>query len=111
MALSTDYRVLSATGSVGLPEIKLGICPGFGGTVRLPRLVGADNAIEAIAAGKTLKPDAAFKMGAVDAVVPADNLKAAAVKMIERAVAGDLDYLARRAQKTGHAKSLECSNR
>ena len=49
MALASDYRVMSATAQVGLPEVKLGIFPGFGGTVRLPRLIGADNAIEWIA--------------------------------------------------------------
>ena len=104
MALSTDYRILSKTGSVGLPEIKLGICPGFGGTVRLPRLVGADNAIEAIAAAKTLRPDAAFKMGAVDAVVEQDGLKAGGLKILQSAIAGELDYQARRAQKKGPLK-------
>src|SRR3546814_3677333 len=69
MALSTDYRVMSATAQVGLPEAKLGLFPGFGGTVRLPRLIGADNAIEWIAGGEQQKPAAALKVHAVDAVV------------------------------------------
>jgi len=43
--LATDYRVASTDAKIGLPEVKLGIMPGFGGTVRLPRIVGADNAI------------------------------------------------------------------
>ena len=101
MALSTDYRVIGSKASVGLPEIKLGICPGFGGTVRLPRLVGADNAIEVIAAGKTLKAEPALKMGAVDAVVSAEKLKEAALKLLSQAAAGKFDWRARRAQKTG----------
>lgn len=104
MALCTDYRVLSKSGSVGLPEIKLGICPGFGGTVRLPRLVGADNAIETIAAAKTLRPQAAFKMGAVDAIVDDAKLDAGARKLLKSAIDGALDYRARRAQKTGPLK-------
>ena len=104
MALATDYRVLSSKGSVGLPEIKLGICPGFGGTVRLPRLVGADNAIEVIAAAKTLRPDNAFKLGAVDAVVDDDALREQALKLLHNAIDGQLDYRARRAQKTGPLK-------
>ena len=51
MALSTDFRVTDTKGNIGLPEIKLGIYPGFGGTVRLPA-IGVDNAIDIICAGK-----------------------------------------------------------
>jgi 3-hydroxyacyl-CoA dehydrogenase/enoyl-CoA hydratase/3-hydroxybutyryl-CoA epimerase/enoyl-CoA isomerase len=47
---------MSTKAKIGLPEVKLGIYPGFGGTVRLPRLIGADNAIEWIAAGKENRP-------------------------------------------------------
>jgi 3-hydroxyacyl-CoA dehydrogenase/enoyl-CoA hydratase/3-hydroxybutyryl-CoA epimerase/enoyl-CoA isomerase len=101
MALSTDYRVMSSTAVVGLPEIKLGIIPGFGGTVRLPRLIGADNAIEAIAAGKTLKPAEALKNHAVDAVVAPEKLDDAARSVLDNAMAGAFDWQGRRAQKTG----------
>ncbi|MDM4770131.1 fatty acid oxidation complex subunit alpha FadB [Solimonas sp. SE-A11] len=104
MALSTDYRVASATAQIGLPEAKLGLFPGFGGTVRLPRLIGADNAIEWIAGGDPVKPDAALKVHAVDAVVAPDKLKAAALKLLEQAIAGKYDWKARRAQKTGPLK-------
>ncbi|MFI4980762.1 MAG: enoyl-CoA hydratase-related protein, partial [Nevskiales bacterium] len=82
MSLSTDYRVMSTKAQVGLPETKLGIFPGFGGTVRLPRLIGADNAIEWIAGGTPQKPDAALKVHAVDAVVAPEKLKDAALRMI-----------------------------
>jgi 3-hydroxyacyl-CoA dehydrogenase / enoyl-CoA hydratase / 3-hydroxybutyryl-CoA epimerase / enoyl-CoA isomerase len=99
MALTTDYRVMSTKAVVGLPEVKLGICPGFGGTVRLPRLVGADNAIEAIAAGKTLKAEPALKMGAVDAAVAPELLEVAAQRLLDQARAGAFDWRARRAQK------------
>ncbi|MFT4046579.1 MAG: fatty acid oxidation complex subunit alpha FadB [Solimonas sp.] len=101
MALSTDYRVLSAAAQVGLPEAKLGLFPGFGGTVRLPRLIGADNAIEWIAGGEQQKPDAALKVRAVDAVTAPDKLKSAALKLLQQAVDGKYDWKARRAQKTG----------
>jgi 3-hydroxyacyl-CoA dehydrogenase/enoyl-CoA hydratase/3-hydroxybutyryl-CoA epimerase/enoyl-CoA isomerase len=101
MALSTDYRVMSEKATIGLPEIKLGICPGFGGTVRLPRLVGADNAVEYIAAGRTIKPADALKMGAVDAIVKADMLDLAAERLISQAISGAFDWRARRAQKKG----------
>ena len=101
MCLSTDYRVMAEQAQVGLPEVKLGIYPGFGGTVRLPRLIGADNAIEWIAGGTPSKAEAAFKVGAVDAVVAAEKLQEAALKIIELANAGQFDWQARRAQKKG----------
>ncbi|MFK7888410.1 MAG: fatty acid oxidation complex subunit alpha FadB [Gammaproteobacteria bacterium] len=101
MALTTDYRVMADKAQIGLPEVKLGLYPGFGGTVRLPRLVGADNAIEWIAGGKPNKAEAAFKVGAVDAVVAPEKLKDAALKLIELANGGQYDWQARRAQKKG----------
>lgn len=104
MALATDYRVMSTKAQVGLPEVKLGIFPGFGGTVRLPRLVGADSAIEWIASGEQQKPDAALKVHAVDAVVAPEKLMGAALKLLKLAQDGQYDWKARRAQKTGKLK-------
>ncbi len=99
MCMATDYRVASATAQVGQPEVKLGILPGFGGTVRLPRLIGADNAIEWIAAGNPSKADAALKVRAVDAVVAPDKLRDAALALVKDCMAGKFDWRARRAQK------------
>jgi 3-hydroxyacyl-CoA dehydrogenase/enoyl-CoA hydratase/3-hydroxybutyryl-CoA epimerase/enoyl-CoA isomerase len=104
MCLSTDYRVMSTAAQIGFPEVKLGIFPGFGGTVRAPRLIGADNAIEWIAQGNPLKPDVALKNHAVDAVVAPDKVKAAALNLLKQAIAGKYDWKARRAQKTGPLK-------
>ena len=104
MCLSTDYRVMSTKAKVGLPEVKLGIFPGFGGTVRLSRLIGADNAIEWICAGAEKRPEAALKDGAVDAVVTPDKLQAAAVDLVKQCIAGKIDYQARREEKTGKLK-------
>lgn len=100
MSLTTDYRLMSNTAQVGLPEVKLGIIPGFGGTVRLPRLIGADNAIEWIAGGEQQKADAALKVHAVDGVVAGDKLKAASLKFLQSAISGHFDWKARRLQKT-----------
>ena len=50
MAMSTDFRVIDSKGKIGA-EIKLGLCPGFGGTVRLPQIIGLDNAVDLICAG------------------------------------------------------------
>ncbi|MDY7116048.1 fatty acid oxidation complex subunit alpha FadB [Halomonas sp. SSL-5] len=97
--LTTDFRVMSDAAQIGLPETQLGILPGWGGCVRLPRLIGADNAIEWIAGGTQNRADVALKMGAVDAVVPAEALEAAARDILARAIAGELDYRARREEK------------
>ncbi|WP_250464021.1 fatty acid oxidation complex subunit alpha FadB [Microbulbifer litoralis] len=96
VCLGCDYRVMGDRAKVGLPEVKLGLIPGWGGTVRLPRIVGVDVAAEWIAAGKEQKPDAALTAHAVDTVVPTDELKNAALKLLGRAIDGDLDYKARR---------------
>jgi 3-hydroxyacyl-CoA dehydrogenase/enoyl-CoA hydratase/3-hydroxybutyryl-CoA epimerase/enoyl-CoA isomerase len=99
MALVCDYRVMSETARVGFPETKLGIIPGYGGTTRLPRLVGADNAIEWIASGKEQKADQALRCGAVDAVVAPDLLGDAARSLLQQCIDGKLDYAAKRREK------------
>ena len=104
LALSTDYRVMAPKAKIGLPEVKLGIFPGFGGTVRLSRLVGVDNAIEWIAGGTENRADAALKVGAVDSVVEVDKLVESAVAIINQCNEGKLDYQARREEKKGKIK-------
>ena len=99
MGLVCDYRVMSATARVGLPETKLGIIPGYGGTTRLPRLIGADNAIEWIASGKEQKAEQALHFGAVDAVVAPELLREAAVSLLQQCIDGKLDYDSRRREK------------
>jgi len=97
LALTCDYRVMSTAGRIGVPEVKLGIFPGFGGTVRLPRLIGVDNAVEWIATGSEKRPEEALKDGAVDAVVEPDRLRDAALAMVRDCIAGRLDWQGRRA--------------
>ena len=97
--LACTYRVASTKAKVGLPEVKLGLLPGFGGTSRLPRLVGADNALEWIAGGTENSPEKALEIGAVDAVVEHDILRDAALDLLNRAVSGELDWQAKRAEK------------
>ncbi|MFO1406698.1 MAG: fatty acid oxidation complex subunit alpha FadB [Steroidobacteraceae bacterium] len=104
VALSCDYRVMSTAANVGFPEVKLGIFPGFGGSVRLPRVIGVDNAIEWICAGNDRKADAALKEGAVDAVVAPEQLRDAALAMVREAIAGRLDWKAKRAEKLAPVK-------
>ena len=99
MALTTDYRVGTVKSVVGFPEVKLGILPGFGGTVRLPRLIGADNANQWISSGSHIKAPQAQTEGAIDAIVEEDKLIAACEDMINQCNAGKLDYRVVRAVK------------
>ena len=101
LALSTDYRVLGNKTQVGLPEVKLGIYPGWGGTVRLSRLIGVDNANEWVCGGSQKRADAALKDGAVDAVVANEQVKEAALDLLKACIDGKFDHQARRAEKTG----------
>ena len=101
LCLAASFRVMADNTKVGFPETKLGIFPGWGGTVRFPRLVGADNAIEWIASGEQWSAADALKIGAVDGVVPKENLRDAAIGVLRDAVAGTLDWKKRRAAKTG----------
>jgi len=104
LALAADYRVMSTAASVGFPEVKLGIFPGFGGSVRMPRIIGVDNAVEWICAGADKKSDAALKDGAVDAVVAPEQLREAAIAMLKQCIAGKLDWKGRRATKLAPIK-------
>lgn len=98
-ALACDYRVADTTATIGLPEVKLGLIPGFGGTMRLPRIIGPDNAIECIATGKNNSAQEALKIGLVDAVVAPEKLREAAIAMVQQAADGDLNWRAKRQPK------------
>ncbi|NVJ60093.1 MAG: fatty acid oxidation complex subunit alpha FadB [Gammaproteobacteria bacterium] len=104
MVLSCDLRVASTAAQVGLPETKLGLIPGFGGTTRLPRVIGTDNAIEWIATAKQHKADAALKVGAIDAVTEPEALKEVVLQMAQDAAECKLDWQARREQKKAPLK-------
>jgi 3-hydroxyacyl-CoA dehydrogenase/enoyl-CoA hydratase/3-hydroxybutyryl-CoA epimerase/enoyl-CoA isomerase len=99
MGLVCDYRIMSETARIGLPETKLGIIPGFGGTTRLPRLIGADNAIEWIASGQEQTATEALRCGAVDAVVTPELLRDGAISLLRQCIDGKLDYAAKRREK------------
>jgi len=104
MCLVCDYRVMSEQAQVGLPEIKLGLYPGFGGTVRLSRVIGIDNAVEWMAMANPKRPAAALKDGAVDAVVAADKLQEAAIDLVKQAISGRLNWKAKRQEKLDPVK-------
>lgn len=74
LALACHIRLASENARFGLPEVKLGIIPGYGGTVRLPRLVGRGRALELILTGEMIDAEEARRMGLVNRVLPADQL-------------------------------------
>jgi len=82
-ALACDLRLASETARIGLPEVKVGLIPGGGGTQRLPRLVGSGRAMQMILSGNLYSGKDAFDLGLIHQVVPPDRLCAEAIKMLE----------------------------
>jgi enoyl-CoA hydratase len=74
LAMACHLRVASEQARFGQPEVKLGIGPGYGGTVRLPRLVGKGRALELLLTGQMIDAQEAYRIGLVNRVVPADRL-------------------------------------
>lgn len=75
LALACHLRIASDNARLGLPEIKLGVMPGFGGTQRLVRLVGTTRALAMTLSGEPIKADEALSMGLINKVVPQDQLQ------------------------------------
>ncbi len=86
ISLACRYRVAASDARIGLPEIKLGIFPGWGGSARLPRLVGAPAAFDMMLTGRTLSASAARGIGLVDKVVEPAMLADAAIELLKRGV-------------------------
>lgn len=84
LAVWCDRRIMSNNPKteIGFPEVKLGLFPGWGGTVRTPRIVGIGNAVEMITSGESISPADALKMGLVSDVVPAEKLQEAAINLV-----------------------------
>jgi len=76
LALACTFRLAAPNAKMGLPEIKLGLVPGYGGTQRLPRLIGEARALEIILTGRTVGADEALRIGLVNRVVEEDLLEA-----------------------------------
>jgi 3-hydroxyacyl-CoA dehydrogenase len=87
VALTCHYRVAVPSAKLGLPEVKLGLLPGAGGTQRLPRIVGAAKALEMVTSGTPVGAKTAAETGLVDEIVPEDGLRAAAIAFAQRIVA------------------------
>ena len=84
LASSCDIRIASDKARFGQPEIKLGLIPGGGGTQRLPRLIGAGQAMRLILSGDMIPADEALRIGLVDQVFPHDELRAKVLELAGR---------------------------
>jgi enoyl-CoA hydratase len=82
-ALACHIRIASDNAVLGLPEVSLGVIPGYGGTQRLARLVGPGRALELILSGRRVKADEAERIGLVNRVVPRGELMGEVVKLAE----------------------------
>ncbi len=94
-AMTSHYRIASQGVQIGQPEVQIGLIPGAGGTQRLPRLVGLADALQMITVGNPISAEEGVKKGALDEVVPANQLLDQALKAAHRFISGDLDHKAR----------------
>ncbi|MBN7755680.1 enoyl-CoA hydratase/isomerase family protein [Nitratireductor aquimarinus] len=100
LALGCHYRVADKSAMIGLPEVNLGLIPGAGGTVRLPRLVGPEAALKMIVSGKPIGMDEAVRLGAVDRLAETDLLAEAIAFAREKAASGNAHpHIRARAEK------------
>ena len=86
LALHCNFRVAVPSARMGLPEVKLGILPGAGGTQRLPRLVGVPVALDLITSGRQFKAMQALDYGVIDAVTDEDKLRGDAIKFARKVI-------------------------
>jgi len=86
VALGCHYRIASADAKVGLPEVKLGLLPGASGTQRLPRLIGAEKALDMMLSGNPINASAALESGTIDKVATEGDFQLAAIAYAEELV-------------------------
>jgi enoyl-CoA hydratase/carnithine racemase len=109
LAIACDLRVAAEDATFGFPEVKIGIFPGAGGALRLPRLVGGGAARDLLFTGRHITVEEAFRIGLVDRLVPADSvLEAAAALAASIAVNAPLAVRAvKRALVESHGTPLD----
>ncbi|HET9218311.1 MAG TPA: enoyl-CoA hydratase-related protein [Terriglobia bacterium] len=86
LAMACTLRIAAQTAVFGQPEVKLGVIPGYGGTRRLPRLIGKSRALQLLLTGETIPADDALTLGLVDAVVPLESLREKAESIAQHIV-------------------------
>ncbi|MBO9644827.1 MAG: enoyl-CoA hydratase/isomerase family protein, partial [Pseudacidovorax sp.] len=89
IAMAAHYRVALADAKLGLPEVQLGLMPGAGGTVRAPRLIGAEPALELMLSGRHIKAKEALSLGLVDRLAEGDDAVAAGLAYAQALLAAD----------------------
>ncbi|WP_017757987.1 3-hydroxyacyl-CoA dehydrogenase NAD-binding domain-containing protein, partial [Pseudacidovorax intermedius] len=89
VAMAAHYRVALADAKLGLPEVQLGLMPGAGGTVRAPRLIGAEAALELMLSGRHVKAKEALSLGLVDRLADGDDAVAAGLAYAQALLAAD----------------------
>ncbi len=82
LAMACHMRIASENARFGQPEVNLGLIPGYGGTQRLPRLIGRGRALELLLSGDMVSAQRAYEIGLVNKVVPADELEEAGTKLL-----------------------------
>lgn len=105
LALACHLRIASAKARFGLPEVKLGIIPGYGGTIRLPRLVGRGRALELILTGEMIDAAEAYRIGLVNRVEEPENLLAATRALLAKIIGNGPVALAMALESVDHAAS------
>ena len=98
LCMACDFRICSENAVFGQPEVGLGITPGFGGSQRLPRLVGPGMALQIICTARNIKADEALRIGLVNAVWPKEELMGQAMKLAQ-AVAANAPIAVRASKK------------
>ncbi len=99
LALAGAQRVMSQAAQLGVPEVKLGLFPGFGGTVRLSRVAGPQVAVDWVVSGKPAKAAEALRVGVVDAIAAPEKLREEALALLWRCVEGQVEWRAAQQRK------------
>lgn len=110
LAMSCDIRVAAETAKFGQPEINIGILPGFGGSQRLPRLVGKGRALEMILTGEMIDAQEAWRIGLVNKVVPLEQLLPAAQAIARKCAEKSLAALKLCKEAVQHGLELDMSH-
>src|SRR5690606_39422499 len=98
LTLAAALRVMANGARIGLPEVTLGLIPGLGGTLRTPRVAGAEVALRLITGGKSLTASEAESLHLVDTVCATEELRATALDLLRQACDGGIDWRQRQAR-------------